>query len=304
RQEISIGFTVLGINVLIVNGLTNILQFWNVIYLRDLPWFLNQCFVLSKDFKNFAIQNQMKRKSEEVDILALCIASFALPCLPIFVGFLLSSVLNPEFPLLLSSVISLPGYSNYLAILLSSLSFAFYMLAIFGGPAIIGMAAITYAILIDQILSHLTINSSNLSYKHFLTVYRKLKILEIHMNSMFSPLALLVQIYFMQEIVVSCFAAIRSSEASFVVLGTVLGLNAAQIIVTVIRLTAGIYDKSAQLLSSRTKSHRLSPISRRIQRSLRPLYTWVGGMYYADSGLTFTILDITQGQTIDLLLAN
>ncbi|CAG7830729.1 unnamed protein product, partial [Allacma fusca] len=72
----SIGITVLGINVLIVNGLTVIIQFWNVIYLRDFPWFLNQCFVLSNDFKNFAIQNQMKRKSEKVDILALCIASF------------------------------------------------------------------------------------------------------------------------------------------------------------------------------------------------------------------------------------
>ncbi|CAG7785428.1 unnamed protein product [Allacma fusca] len=149
----------------------------------------------------------------------------------------------------------------------------------------------------------MTIDSSNLSYKHFLTVYRKLKILEIHMNSMFSSLALLVQIYFIQEIVFCCFTAIRSSEASFVVLGTVLGLNAAQIIVTVIRLSAGIYGKSAQLLYSGTKSHQRSPIGRRIQRSLRPLYTWFGGMYYADSGLTFTILDITLGQTIDLLLA-
>ncbi|CAG7829271.1 unnamed protein product, partial [Allacma fusca] len=251
----------------------------------------------------FAIQNQMKSKSEKVDILALCIASFALPGLPIFVGLILLSVLNPEFPLLLSSVISLPGYANYLATLLSSLSFAFFLLSICGGPVIIGLTVITYGILVDQILSHLTINSSSLSYKHFLAVYRKLKILEIHMNSMFSPLALLVQIYFIQEIVFSCFTAIRSSEASFVVLGTVLGLNAAQIIVIVSRLLAGIYDKSVQLLSSRTKSHRLSPIGRRIQRSLRPLYTWFGGMYYADSGLTFTTLDITLGQTIDLLLA-
>ncbi|CAG7689392.1 unnamed protein product, partial [Allacma fusca] len=220
----------------------------------------------------FAIQNQMKRKSEEVDILALCIASFALPGIPISVGLILF--------------------------------FTFLLFAIFGGPVIIGLTVITYVILVDQILSHLTINSSNLSYKHFLTVYRKLKILEIHMNSMFSHLALLVQIYFMQEIVLSCFAAIRSSEASFVALGTVLGLNAAQIIVTASKLSARIYDKSAQLLYSQTKSHRLSPIGRRIQRSLRPLYTWFGGMYYADSGLTFTILDITLGQTIDLLLAN
>ncbi|CAG7720879.1 unnamed protein product [Allacma fusca] len=255
-------------------------------------------------FADFAIRNQMTRKSEEVDILALCIASFTLPGLPISVGLILLSVLNPEFPLLLSSIISLPGYANYLAILLSSLSFAFCLLAVFAGPVIIGLVFITYGILIDQILSHLTINSSNLSYKHFLTVYRKLKILEIHMNSMFSPLALLVQIYFMQEIVFSCFTAIRSSEASFVVLGTVLGLNAAHIIVTVIRLIAGIYGKSAQLLYSRTKSHQRSPIGRRIQRSLRPLYTWFGGMYYADSGLAFTVLDITLGQTIDLLLAN
>ncbi|CAG7683054.1 unnamed protein product [Allacma fusca] len=300
----SIWFTIFGIKCLVVNGLTVTIQLWNVIYLRDFPWFLNQCFVLSKDFKSFAIQNQMKRKSEEVDILALCIASFALPGIPISVGLILLSVLNPEFPLLLSSVISLPGYANYLAILLSSLSFAFLLFAICGGPVIIGLTVITYGILVDQILSHLTNNSSNLSYKHFLTIYRKLKILEINMNSMFSPLAFLVQIYFMQEIVLSCFVAIRFSEASFVVLGTILGLNAAQIIATAIKLSAGIYSKSAQLLSIRTKSQRLSPIGRRIQRSLRPLYTWVGGMYYADSGLTLTVLDLTLGQTIDLLLAN
>ncbi|CAG7733598.1 unnamed protein product [Allacma fusca] len=82
------------------------------------------------------------------------------------------------------------------------------------------------------------------------------------------------------------------------------GLNFVQNLLILIKGSAALHDKSAELLSSKTKSYRRAPRISRIQRSLRPLYTRFGGLYYADKGLTFAVLDITLNQTIDLLLAN
>ncbi|CAG7681501.1 unnamed protein product, partial [Allacma fusca] len=111
-------------------------------------------------------------------------------------------------------------------------------------------------------------------------------------------------IFFMQEIVLASFIAIRSSESSIVVVKMISGLNAAQVLITASKFSGRIHEKSAELLAERRNSNRCVPIRRRIQRSLRPLYTWFGGLYFADKHLTFTVLEITLGHTIDLLLAN
>ncbi|CAG7718860.1 unnamed protein product [Allacma fusca] len=260
--------------------------------------------LFDKSFTSSENTSTLTKKLRGRDNLYVAIVSTLLPGPAVIAAVFVFSFLHPEFPLLFSSAISLPGYLNYVIVLLSSISCTCAGLAVIGNSAIWGYAFVTYVVTVDETLNYLINNSSHLSYMAFLKLYQKIKILEIHENYAFSFIVLVAQVFFMQEIVLASFISIRSSETTIKIVKMITGLNAVQNMLILMKGSAALHDKSAELLSSKTKSYRRAPRISRIQRSLRPLYIRFGGLYYADKGLTFAVLDITLNQTIDLLLAN
>ncbi|CAG7832674.1 unnamed protein product [Allacma fusca] len=272
-------------------------------YLRDLPWLMGQCFILAKELESSDNKRTLRETLPGRDRLYVAIVSTLLPSPAIIAAVFVFSLLHPAFPLLFSSVISLPGHLNNIIIVLSSISCTYAVLAVIGNSTIWGYTFVAFAVTVDESINYLINNSRHLSYMTFLKLYQKIKILEIHLNYVFSYIGLVVQVFFMQEVILASFITIRSSETTVKVVKMIAGLNAVQDLIILIKGSAALHTKSAELLSSKTKSYRKAPRISRIQRSLRPLYTRFGGMYYADKGLTFVVLDITLNKTIDLLLA-
>ncbi|CAG7656763.1 unnamed protein product, partial [Allacma fusca] len=162
-------------------------------YLRDLPWLMDQCFILAKELESSDNKITFRETIPGRDRLYVAIVSTLLPSPAIIASVFVFSFLHPEFPLLFSSVISLPGHLNYVIILLSSISCTYAVLAVIGNSAIWGYAFVTYVVTVDETLNYLINNSSHLSYMNFLKLYEKIKILAIHANYMFSYIGLFVQ---------------------------------------------------------------------------------------------------------------
>ncbi|CAG7824073.1 unnamed protein product [Allacma fusca] len=299
RHQISIIVFLLGVNLLSIGVAFVVSQIAMFIHLRDLPWLLDQCFILEKEFKRFDNRFKLKRKSMERDQLSFFISaamiSFPLVLIAAFTFF----VLNPKFIFLLSSVISLPENYNYVVSLTSAIYATFVLFVVVGNWFIWSFIYGTYAIAVNQILDNLLLRSG---YRTCVTFYRKLKILEIYVNDVFSSLAFVAQVTVVVDIVSAIFIVITSSDILVTAMKVISGFIDILTMLIGLKVSAGLYEKSIVQLSLWTKTYRQFPMIRRIQRSLQPLYVSMCGLYFVDKGLTYTVLEIILRQSIDLLL--
>ncbi|CAG7821895.1 unnamed protein product, partial [Allacma fusca] len=104
------------------------------------------------------------------------------------------------------------------------------------------------------------------------------------------------------EIVSAIFIIIRSSDIVVIVGKAITVFIDLQSMLIEMKVGAGLHEKSVEQLSIWTKTYRKFPMIRRIQRSLQPLRISVGGLYFVDKGLIYTVLEIILRQSIDLLL--
>ncbi|CAG7821562.1 unnamed protein product [Allacma fusca] len=150
RHQMSMIVFLLGINLVSIGVAFVMSQIAMFIHLRDLPWLQDQCFILEKEFKRFDSRFKLKRKSMERDQLSFFISaaiiSFPLVLIAAFTFF----VLNPKFPVLLSSVISLTEIYNYVVSLTSAICATFLLFVMVGNWFIWSFIYGTYAIAVTK----------------------------------------------------------------------------------------------------------------------------------------------------------